>query len=398
MKCASLSNKLLLLYLAFAPEKRQYLEDRIFDKSSDADVGLGDSWQALQGESSERSFAGGNDAQLPRADGEGMRTIFLSRPALAIDSVNQTLLEPSLPFANAFCQTETSTKDASVQTDCSLPEKIQKQIKIQTDPIRFLAIKKILSSPPSSVAFKNVIDTDEPPAAKRPRKVRPSKAVIYNSCTPTTTSVVKTSCGSSTTFFNNVFSGSPLFNSIAPSQPGLTLKTSRASLQGNIYTYCRQAGMVVPMQQSHQQNSFLNPRVVLSPLPLLSPNDIGPQGDNMYRQRMQNFKRNQLEPRYSFPYIRNKVPQQQILPSPNLTEKNDQSKLSAADITTTAFTLSPFYISKVSDGLPFKTECTADSGFPIPNTSSAFLPNSSHDLLLKRHFDDQHTTPKTAKN
>ena len=395
------------------PEIGKSFDGRIFDRkaSSDADAGFGDSWNALYVENRvPSSFStSANDARMQLEYVGDKRMAIFSQSSL--DSVGSPTLaasansESAVAHANAFCQTEVFTKDASIQTEftsnCFTIENQLSQSEtiaatVQSDPIKSLSsmVCKLKSSAKSKK--KHASSTNLTPfVTKKSRKASQKKASVCSFTSLNTISGMISSCEPTymASHCNNVFSGSPMFNSIAPSQP-ISSKATLPSLSGNIYVYHEQRGIrfpMSPMQQPGQKCLVkLNTGVVLSPLTVINPNDIGPQGD-MHRPSIQcistynSFDRSPL----SFSYVQSDYPNR--LPA-HVMDENDMllSKSNAQIASTVLPKFTPICCSGFCFDKPYKKETEiADIGFPVPNSSSAFLPNPSHDKLLKQHFENR---------
>ena len=341
---------------------------------------------------------------------EPMNTLLPHRPKTDTDVATQTCksILPITELTSVFCQTDScSRKDVSAQTELvsfKLSRKAKNQQNVvmkpplQLDPIRFLApaIKKIMS-PGKSRKKTSAGASEGVVASKRPRKVLPNKKglnyVASNSCQSSTLS---SSSLSVVTVNNPCYSGAPLLNSIAPSQPR-SCSDAIAPVQGNVYVYRGQpTGMAMALSplQTHRRTFVLNPRVVLSPLPVVNSHDIASQSE-MFPIGFEQNCNNTLPPSY---YAK-PCPQNASVSSPTTTieKAEDSFQKVTASINPSHPLIPPACLSKESSTTTVKQESDVGDEFPIAKVvTPVFQSKPSQTEVFRNHLQQKQCTKMNA--
>ena len=296
-------------------------------------------------------------------------------------------------FQNVCCQAVVSTNEATVQTEflpftacmpiTGIPRPdhdrpIKAAVAAQPNTIKQLApaIKRFTS--PVASRKKSIGSIAESIGAKRPRKAPPIKAKAYINASHSNAVVTSspTSCGipaCGQTFtaphvYNNMASSqTTIGNFIASPQSSIGSFSSMPSIPNNVYLIRGQHGIPINMSPiSQSRRSFiLNPRVVLSPLPIMNcNNDVAAQSEMMRKNLEQIGARTLGQSFYSFPCPLQTMSQQKS-PISDETREADLNVSVAACAKSTKSIFSPVSIVREAIDVTCKKEFNGDDAFMI---------------------------------
>lgn len=321
----------------------------------------------------------------------------LSAVTLVNSSTQTSRKKHSMSVLHAFGnRSAVVKKDASVQTETHVPFKKNKistaivsstQGKLQPnanvaktgerDSLKHLGqvVEKLLS--PNKLKKKSSIFSRET-LAKRPRKTAPlPSSTAPANLVPAMPNKIAAAAPSPKKATNSqIFSGAPVFNSIAPSQqPSCVSSSSFPALPGNVYFYRGQQG--IPFTVSHLQqqqlktNLVLNPRVVISPLPIMSSPEMGTRPNLLRSSFDDNEARNFCRPFYPLQVrSQNMISDHSQKNTEIEVEKNLALKKPVAHVLSTKKLVSPVcQPSNDTSSITCKQEYPEESSYPLPSTT-----------------------------
>ena len=376
----------------------------------------GESWNFFKPHLDLFSSVEVRDAQAQTDEAVLNTAPFVSSIAPLVHSSTQTLLENKPLVRSTSSQTMVYCVDACAQTELpplfnyipvsnngivnfqeKLKERLDNPAIIETDSIKRFGpvVKESLAT--IKPKKKNSAFSRGTVIAKRSRKLPPSK--VLKQLMPRTCLNVVASASAQIAVSNRVFSGAPVFNSIAPSQHPSSVTTSNfPGLPGNVYVYRGHQGIpiTIPYLPQPQLNArfALNPRVVISPMPVMNSPEQGSSIPNLNENLLQNIRPTlyPLHVQTSGELITDHSVKNS---EAEADSDSEQSKL-VAKVFSTKNLLSPLrQQSKKSDDLVCKYDFAEENSFPVSDSLSYSL---KKDLNKDHHLVDSAKELYSDKN
>ena len=353
-------------------------------------------------------------APLVQTDEAALHTApFVSSIAPLVHSSTQTLLENKPLVRSTSSQTMMYCVDACAQTELpplfnyipvsnneivnfqgKLKERLDNPAIIETDSIKRFGpvVKESLAT--IKPKKKNSAFSRGTVIAKRSRKVPPSKA-LKQLLSRTRLNVVA-SASAQIAVSNRVFSGAPVFNSIAPSQHP---SSNFPALPGNVFVYRGHQGIpiTIPYLPQPQLNArfALNPRIVISPMPVMNSPEQGSSIPNLNENLLRNIRPTfyPLQVQTSGELITDHSVKNS---EAEADSDSEQSKLVAKVFSTENLFSFLRQQSKKSDDLICKYDFAEENSFPVSDSLSYSLKkdlNKDHHLVdsAKKLYSDKYS-------